>query len=160
MSDPTEAGDVPAERDTFRVPVLLQLVARSARFRTTSALAAEDSLDEKGRVMSHLITKYLKLDNLAGTLQTVLGKTSDPATYDEVALRLAETRAEQSLCKARYDAIDADQPFRDPGAAAENALLAAIKAVDRATQNTAAVGALLQASHDLIVAYAASSTKA
>jgi hypothetical protein len=160
MNDPNEAGDFPAEPDTFRVPVLLQLVARIARSRMAGALAADDSLDEKGRVMSHLITKYLKLDNLAGTLQTVLGRTSDPATYDEVALRLSETRAEQSLCKARYDAIDADQPFRNPGAAVEDSLLAAIKAVDRATQNTASVGVLLQATHDLIVAYAASSTRA
>lgn len=149
------------EHDNFRVPTLIMLTKRRALFRVEGAeLAAADPLEEKGRVMSNLITKYLKLDNLASTLQTVLTQTSDPATYDDVAMRLAETRAEESLCKARYDAIDADQPFHDPGSQAEDDLLAAIKAVDRATQKTAAVAALLQAAHQLIQAYAAASTAA
>jgi hypothetical protein len=146
-------------RRASRVPTLLR------RFRSVTATPEASKDDaagggaDKARVMTHLITKYLKLDDAASALQARLAQTTNPQTYDEIALMLAETRSEQSLCKARYDAIDADQPFTDPGPEVEDALLAAIRAVDIATQTSAAVNALLEAVHGVIQAYAARSTK-
>ena len=146
---------------TARTPVLLRLLARPLADDGGLAALSDDAgdLDARGRVMSNLITKYLKLDTLAGTLQSVLAKTSDPDQRDDLSLQIAETVAEESLCKSRYDSIDLNQDFTDPGPGAEAALLTAIQAVDQATQNTDAVKALLTAAHGLVSAYAASSTK-
>ena len=146
-----------------RGPLLLlpfgNAAIRHTAFKNVSVDGDGEDEQNRRRVMMHLITKYLKLDDLATALQAQLIRTTAPVLYDEIALMLAETRAEQSLCKARYDALDADQPFADPGPAAENQLLDAIKTVDIAIQTNAAINALLEAAHGMIKAYAAKSTK-
>jgi len=164
MNDPAAP---PAKSREFRTPLLLAAFRRQVDgepqdgvTEAPPAAAPTDPAAERLRVLTNLITKYLKLDDSGATLQQILNTTADPAEYDHAALRLSETRAEQSMCKARYDAIDAGRPFTDPGPTAEAALLTAMKAVDLATANTAAVGGLLPAAHDLIEAYKAKSTEA
>lgn len=150
-----------------RVPTLLR--ATATFFQTqpapappdagTFAAAAVDDGAKRIKVLVNLISKYLKLDDTGAALQLAMSATDDPARYDDAALQLAEVRGEQSLCKARYDAVDADQPFKDPGPVAEQALLAAIADVDRARANTNAIQALIGAAHGLVVAYLAEDTK-
>jgi len=160
MSDDRETDATQAVH-AYSTPILLRLLARplGEDGGLASLSDAAGDLDARGRVMSNLITKYLKLDALANTLQSVLAKTSDPDDRDDLSLQIAEAAAEESLCKSRYDSIDLNQDFTDPGPGAEAALLDAIRAVDRATQNTDAVKALLAAAHGLVSAYAARSTK-
>lgn len=155
----TDSRDEEIVRRAHRVPGLLRQFRSAASAPEAGEDGAAGGGADKARVMTHLITKYLKLDDVATALQARLTQTTDPQTYDEIALGLAEARFEQSLCKARYDAIDADQPFTDPGPEAEDTLLAAIRVVDIATQASVAVNALLDAVHGIIEAYAAKSTK-
>ena len=147
-----EAGYIPLLLAQYRAP-------SGDVIESAPQAAGESDTSQRLRVLSNLITKYLKLDDSAAALQLVLRNTTDAGEYDDASLALAGTLGEQSLCKARYDAIDANGPFSDPGTAAEDALLAAIRAVDRATANTSAVAALLNAAHALIAAYPANSTK-
>jgi hypothetical protein len=160
----TEArNDSTGERERL-VPMesraaLLQLNLRRREAGVSEAIAvAEDELDARGRLLSNLITKILKLMKAESALASLLFATDDPVEYDDIALLLADVRAELALCHTRYDAIDAGRPFRDPGPAAEDSLLAAIRAVGAALANTAAVGNLLAAVHGLVQAYSAAST--
>jgi hypothetical protein len=140
-------------------PAAPPLGADEATLAAAARAAAAAADAERAKVLINLITKYLKLDDGAAALQLAMGSTDDPAQYDDAALQLAQARAEQSLCKARYDAIDAGGPFSDPGPGAERALLAAIAAVDLARANTDAIGALIDAAHGLVIAYRAEDTK-
>jgi len=143
-----------------RIPTLLQFHLNHRRGDGPAPLGGgTGDVDARARVMGQLITKHFKLVDTVGTLSGLLGSISDPKSYDDVALRRDEAREEASFCRARYDAIDARRPFKTPPESEEDALLAAIDAVDRSVKNTKAVAALLTAVHGLVEAYAAKDTE-
>jgi hypothetical protein len=140
------------------VPALPRATLLQLNLRRREGAAAGDEMDSRGSVLASLISKILKLTKAASALDALLFATDDPVEYNAIALQLAEARAEIDRCKARYDAIDAGKPFNDPGPDAETALLNAINQVGAALANTAAVSALLAATHNLVQAYRAQST--
>jgi hypothetical protein len=143
-----------------RVPLLMRGRARrraaAAGDDTVSGLQLQGADDE--HVAAILAAKFLKLDSAIDVLKAQLSTTTDPADHLQISTRIGEAVAERSLCKARHDAIDAGGPFNDPGQEAENALLAAMSAVDAAIATTTGISALLAAAHNLIEAFPASST--
>jgi hypothetical protein len=112
----------------------------------------------RARVLRNLLIKRYELSDTLRTLDEVLGTTTNPSTCDQIELQKAETLAELRFCEARYDAVYAAAAFNDPGDVEEDNLRRAIKAVDRATANTAATATLLIAIHNLVVAFPAGQT--
>lgn len=147
-------GEGEIEAQTTRTPVLLRF------FQATNALlaAGDDDLTKRHRVMAHLIQKIISLNSAIAVLDAQLATTTDPPTYAAIALELVEARAERDLCQARSQAINASQPFQNPGPAAEASLAAAISAVDQSAANTAAITNLMAAVHGLVASYAAGTT--
>jgi len=139
----------------------------SLRFRAAAGAAAvaatkpqDDAQadDDRVKVMLRLDAKARKLMASEQSLQIARDAASSDEQYRRIDLELDEAKSERMFCDSRFSAIDAGRPFSDPGPDAENRLLAAIDAVDRALQNTAAVEAMLGAVHNLVAAYPASST--
>lgn len=125
----------------------------------TPARSAQE-LTDRERMMFSLGAKMRKLDQCAQILKARLDTTTNGAQYDRIALQLRETRGEHYLCEARYDAINRGLPFTALSRADELALLNAIRRVDQAIANSAAVTALLNAVHGLVQAFSASDTEA
>jgi hypothetical protein len=143
-----------------RVPLLLR--GRTGRRDIAADDDAAGGPQLQGADPEHiaavLAAKFLKLDSAIDALKARLPTTTNPADHVQISTRIGEAVAERSLCKARHDAIDAGGPFNDPGQQAEDALLAAMSAVDAAIATTAAISGLLATAHGLIQAFPASST--
>ena len=132
-------------------------VLRAVTRSTTFAVAGQDDLQARHRVMANLGQKVFALNSSIALLHDRKENTVDPVTIVLIDEEVAEATSESDKAYARLLAI-ATQPFNDPGHDAEVALANAIKAVDRAAANTAAINGLLAAVHGLVESYAADST--
>lgn len=153
--------DMPVE--TPRIPILLR------RFRAPQSDQPQiTGLDEPSiageaepdgdRLAAILAVKYMKLETAITALRAQLPTITDPELRIDVTTQIGEAEAERSLCKARHDQIDAGGAFKEPPQSEEDALLAAIDAVEKSLAVTIAVAGLLAAVHKLVTAFPGSKT--
>lgn len=109
-------------------------------------------------VAAVLAVKYMKLETAITALRAKLPTITEPELRIDVTTQIGEAEAERSLCKARHDQIDAGGAFKEPPQSEENALLAAIDAVEKSLAVTNAVAGLLAAVHKLVTAFPGSKT--
>lgn len=115
---------------------------------------------DKEHVLQQLEDKIDALLRAEEEFDRRLEEEADQEKRQRIEFQKGEAVDERVLCEARRSAIDADGGFADPGPEAEDSLLRAIRRVDRAIQNTAALSAFFAATRALVAAYAAESTNA
>lgn len=103
--------------------------------------------------LQRLTEKIIALYKAESALTILIGQEQDPDLKRRYADQQAECFAERVLCEQRHAMLVAGAPLGQPGAGAEDQLLAAIDAVEAATAGGAAGEAALQAFHGLVVAF-------
>lgn len=157
MADTSNDGHATSSPPTVPEPdrFSLRFLAGSA---TVSAPGAPSGEQDRLKVLRALDEKTRSLSRCEGVLEALLD-TDDLDKFDAVDRKLDHTVREKLECRARFSAIDHGRPFRQPPAAEEQRLLAAIGAVSKAIANTERWVDLLTAVDSLVQAYAAKETK-
>lgn len=122
-------------------------------------MAEDDPETERARVLMHLNDKIIALDTHESELIRLDGEEEVPDIRERLSEQRTETINERELCQARHDQIFADAPFSNPGEAAEDELLEAIRDADILIQMSAGAEALMAAFHRVVTAYRGSSTE-